>query len=105
MATPPPQLVVVKNGFRNVPRTALFGANFQSPGNAGIAREAQCVALDITDHAAIIAFCKTNNIEFVVIGLERECIVCRVQRADRIHLAADLEHQMLLPRNILRGMR
>ncbi len=36
IATPPPQLVVVKNGFRNVPKTALFGANFQSPANAGI---------------------------------------------------------------------
>jgi len=36
IATPPPQLVIVKQGFKNVPRTALFGANFQSPGNAGI---------------------------------------------------------------------
>jgi ABC-type dipeptide/oligopeptide/nickel transport system permease component/ABC-type transport system substrate-binding protein len=36
IATPPPQLVVVKNGFRNVPRVALFGANLQSPGNAGL---------------------------------------------------------------------
>ena len=36
IATPPPQLVIVKNGFRNVPRVAVFGANFQSPGNAGI---------------------------------------------------------------------
>jgi ABC-type dipeptide/oligopeptide/nickel transport system permease component/ABC-type transport system substrate-binding protein len=36
IATPPPQLVVVKKGFRNVPRTALFGANFQSPANAGL---------------------------------------------------------------------
>jgi ABC-type dipeptide/oligopeptide/nickel transport system permease component/ABC-type transport system substrate-binding protein len=36
IATPPPQLVVVKNGFRNVPRTAFFGANFQSPANAGL---------------------------------------------------------------------
>ncbi|MBI5771314.1 MAG: ABC transporter permease subunit [Verrucomicrobia bacterium] len=36
IATPPPQLVVVKNGFRNVPRVALFGANLQSPGNTGI---------------------------------------------------------------------
>lgn len=36
ISTPPPQLVVVKQGFRNVPRTALFGANFQSPANAGI---------------------------------------------------------------------
>jgi len=36
IATPPPQLVVVKQGFKNVPRTALFGANLQSPANAGI---------------------------------------------------------------------
>ncbi|MEO5960873.1 MAG: ABC transporter substrate-binding protein, partial [Opitutaceae bacterium] len=36
IATPPPQLVVVKKGFRNVPRTALFGANLQSPANTGI---------------------------------------------------------------------
>ncbi len=36
IATPPPQLVVVKKGFKNVPRTALFGANFQTPANAGL---------------------------------------------------------------------
>ncbi len=36
ISSPPPQLVVVKNGFRNVPRMALFGGNFQSPANAGI---------------------------------------------------------------------
>lgn len=36
VSTAPPQLVVVKNGFRNVPRTALFGAFLQSPGNAGL---------------------------------------------------------------------
>lgn len=36
ISTPPPQLVVVKNGFRNVPRVALFGAGVQSPGNTAI---------------------------------------------------------------------
>ena len=41
-----------------------------APGNAGIAREAECVALDIADHAAVIAFCKTNKIDFVVVGPE-----------------------------------
>jgi phosphoribosylamine--glycine ligase len=41
-----------------------------APGNAGIAREATCVALDAADHAAVIAFCKTNAIEFVVVGPE-----------------------------------
>src|SRR6266540_505901 len=41
-----------------------------APGNAGIAREATCVALDIADHPAVIAFCKTNAIDFVVVGPE-----------------------------------
>jgi len=36
ISTPPPQLVVVKKGFRNVPRTALFASSLQSPGNAGL---------------------------------------------------------------------
>jgi phosphoribosylamine---glycine ligase len=39
-----------------------------APGNAGIAQEAECVALDITDHAAVIDFCKQNAVEFVVVG-------------------------------------
>ena len=41
-----------------------------APGNAGIAREAECVALDIADHAAVIAFCKKQKIDFVVVGPE-----------------------------------
>ena len=43
---------------------------FCAPGNAGIAREAECVALDIADHKAVIAFCKANGIDFVVVGPE-----------------------------------
>jgi phosphoribosylamine---glycine ligase len=41
-----------------------------APGNAGIAREAECVALDLADHAAVIGFCRDNGIDFVVVGPE-----------------------------------
>src|SRR6187431_2918924 len=41
-----------------------------APGNAGIAQEAECVALDISDHAAVVAFCKANAVDFVVVGPE-----------------------------------
>jgi phosphoribosylamine---glycine ligase len=41
-----------------------------APGNAGIAREAECVALDIADHAAVIAYCRANRIDLVVVGPE-----------------------------------
>ncbi len=40
------------------------------PGNAGIAQEAECVALDPGDHAAVIAFCKDKGIDLVVVGPE-----------------------------------
>jgi phosphoribosylamine--glycine ligase len=41
-----------------------------APGNAGIAREAECVGLDIADHVAVIDFCKRERVEFVVVGPE-----------------------------------
>ena len=36
LATPPPQPVVVRNGFRNVPDVALVGWNYRTPANAGL---------------------------------------------------------------------
>jgi phosphoribosylamine---glycine ligase len=39
-----------------------------APGNAGIAAEAECVPMDIADHAAVVAFCKENAVDFVVVG-------------------------------------
>jgi phosphoribosylamine--glycine ligase len=41
-----------------------------APGNAGIAREAECAALDCADHGAIITFCRAKAIDFVVVGPE-----------------------------------
>src|SRR5215475_14869607 len=41
-----------------------------APGNAGIAQECELVALDVADHAAVIAFCRANKIGLVVVGPE-----------------------------------
>jgi phosphoribosylamine--glycine ligase len=41
-----------------------------APGNAGIAQEAECVALDLADQQAVIAFAKDKNIDLVVVGPE-----------------------------------
>jgi phosphoribosylamine---glycine ligase len=48
----------------------LIDRLFCAPGNAGIAREAGCVALDVADHSAVIAFCRANRIDIVVVGPE-----------------------------------
>ena len=41
-----------------------------APGNAGIAQEAECVALELADHNAVIDFCKRELVELVVVGPE-----------------------------------
>ncbi|HEY4264094.1 MAG TPA: phosphoribosylamine--glycine ligase [Micropepsaceae bacterium] len=41
-----------------------------APGNAGIARDAECVAIDAMDLAGLVAFAKEKRIDFVVIGPE-----------------------------------
>ncbi|RIK87568.1 MAG: phosphoribosylamine--glycine ligase [Hyphomicrobiales bacterium] len=43
---------------------------YAAPGNPGIARHAECVALDIADHAAIAAFAREKGIGLVVVGPE-----------------------------------
>ena len=51
-------------------QSPLLGRFFAAPGNPGIAEHAECVALDIADHPAVIAFCEENAIDFVVVGPE-----------------------------------
>jgi phosphoribosylamine---glycine ligase len=46
--------------------TALYAA----PGNPGIAEHAEIVSLNVDDHGAVVEFCLTNGIDFVVVGPE-----------------------------------
>ncbi len=43
---------------------------FATPGNPGIAEEAELIDLNISDHAAVIAFCAGHDIGLVVVGPE-----------------------------------
>lgn len=51
-------------------QSPLLDRLYCAPGNAGIAAVAGCVALDVADNAAVISFCKENDIGLVVIGPE-----------------------------------
>jgi phosphoribosylamine--glycine ligase len=48
----------------------LLGALYCAPGNAGIAEVAECVDLDIADHAAVARFARERDIALVVVGPE-----------------------------------
>ncbi len=43
---------------------------FASPGNPGIADHAELVALNLADHATVVAFCRQNGVTLVVVGPE-----------------------------------
>jgi phosphoribosylamine--glycine ligase len=51
-------------------QSPLIGRLYCAPGNAGIEAVADCIALDIADHDAVIGFCKESAIGLVVIGPE-----------------------------------
>ncbi len=59
-----------------------------APGNAGIAREGECVALDIADHAAVTDFCKRNTVELVVVGPETPLVAGIVDDLERAGIKA-----------------
>jgi phosphoribosylamine---glycine ligase len=51
-------------------QSPLLSRLYCAPGNAGIAQVAECVTLDVADHAAIVRFCRENDIALAVIGPE-----------------------------------
>jgi phosphoribosylamine---glycine ligase len=51
-------------------QSPLLSKLFCAPGNPGIAKCGTCIAIDIKDHGAVIAFCEEHKIEFVVVGPE-----------------------------------
>ena len=53
-----------------IANSPLVDRLYCAPGNAGIARDAELVALDSADHAAVVNFCKTRQVDFVVVGPE-----------------------------------
>jgi phosphoribosylamine--glycine ligase len=54
-----------------------------APGNAGIANEATCLAVDALDFDGIVAACREHAIEFVVVGPEAPLVAGLVDRLDR----------------------
>ncbi len=51
-------------------QSPLCDTLFATPGNPGIAEEAELVELNIADHSAVIAFCAGHDIGLVVVGPE-----------------------------------
>ncbi len=68
-------LLIGSGGREHALAWALSGSPLQTklicaPGNPGIAELAECVPLDVSNHAGVIAFCYAQSIEFVIVGPE-----------------------------------
>jgi phosphoribosylamine--glycine ligase len=69
-------ILVIGSGGREhalawaIAASPLVDRIYCAPGNAGIAEEAECVAIRPSDTPGIIAFCKREAIDFVVVGPE-----------------------------------
>jgi phosphoribosylamine---glycine ligase len=61
---------------------------FIAPGNPGTAQIGENVVLDISDHAALINFCRLMRIEFVVVGPEQPLVDGLVDALDAAGILA-----------------
>src|SRR3712207_5641078 len=55
---------------RSLSASALCDQLLIAPGNPGTAQHGTNVALDVTDHRAVIDFCRVMKVGFVVVGPE-----------------------------------
>jgi phosphoribosylamine---glycine ligase len=51
-------------------QSPLLRTLYCAPGNPGIGKVAALIPIDVTDHAKVIAFCRSQAIHFVVVGPE-----------------------------------
>jgi phosphoribosylamine---glycine ligase len=88
------RVLVVGSGGREhalawaIAASPLVDRLYCAPGNAGIAEEAECVPIAARDIAGLIAFCRRERIDFVVIGPEAPLVQGLVDALEADGIAA-----------------
>ena len=88
------RVLVVGSGGREhaltwaIAASPLVDALYCAPGNAGIAEEAECVAIRATDIAGLVGFCRRERIDFVVVGPEAPLVLGLVDALEAEGIAA-----------------
>ncbi|MBX7146804.1 MAG: phosphoribosylamine--glycine ligase [Alphaproteobacteria bacterium] len=83
-------ILIIGNGARehalcwSVKSSPLCHKLYCCPGNAGISKIAECIAIDPLDNNKIIDFVQTNQINFVIIGPEAPLINGIVNQLEKI---------------------
>src|SRR5579864_9512085 len=88
------KVLVIGSGGREhalswaIAASPLVDRLYCAPGNAGIAEEAECVAIHAGDTKGIIEFCRRAAIDFVVIGPEAPLVGGLVDALEATGIAA-----------------
>jgi phosphoribosylamine--glycine ligase len=88
------KILVVGSGGREhalswaIAASPLVDRMYCAPGNAGIAEEAECVAVAASDTAGLIEFCRRAAIDFVVVGPEAPLVAGLVDALEKEGIAA-----------------
>ena len=88
------RVLVVGSGGREhalawaISASPLVDRLFCAPGNAGIAEEAECIAIGATDIKALVEFCRNERIDFVVVGPEAPLVLGLVDALEAEGIAA-----------------
>jgi phosphoribosylamine---glycine ligase len=88
------RILVVGSGGREhalawaIAASPLADKVYATPGNAGIAEEAECVPIVASDTAGIVDFCRRNAIDFVVVGPEAPLVAGLVDALEGEGIAA-----------------
>ena len=88
------RVLVVGSGGREhalawaISASPLVDRLFCAPGNAGIAEEAECIAIGATDVGGLVRFCHNQRIDFVVVGPEAPLVLGLVDALEAEGIAA-----------------
>src|SRR5262249_57338699 len=88
------RILIVGSGGREhalcwaIAASPLCSKLYCAPGNAGIAQEAECVAVAADDIAGIVAFARRERIDFVVVGPEGPLVLGLVDRLNEAGIKA-----------------
>ncbi len=88
------RVLVVGSGGREhalcwaIAASPLCDRLYCAPGNAGIAGEAECVPIPANDIEGLVAFARTERIEFVVVGPEAPLVAGLVDRLEAAGIPA-----------------
>jgi phosphoribosylamine--glycine ligase len=88
------RVLVVGSGGREhalawaISASPLVDRLFCATGNAGIAEEAECIAIGATDIKGLVQFCRSERIDFVVVGPEAPLVLGLVDALEAEGIAA-----------------